>query len=84
MVEARPRAPLHAAKKVKGKASAVGAYKGKKGKKGDGMSESDALATFERDLARAIEESRVSAGLVNFLEDYIPNQDEEPQIGISL
>ena len=71
-----------------GKKKAAPPMKGKKGKvkgKGKGgMSEEEAEAMFMADLAKAIAESKVTAGLVDPLEDYvaghngIPDEHEEP------
>ena len=68
------------------KKKAAPPMKGKKGKgKGKGgMSEEEAEAMFMADLAKAIAESKVTAGLVDPLEDYvaghngIPDEHEEP------
>ena len=58
------------ARPVKKKAAPIPAMKGKKGKKGKKGGDVFDEAQFERDLARAIEESKREAGLLEPLPDY--------------
>ena len=60
----------------KGKAGPPAMKGKKKGKgKGKGISEAEAEAQFERDLIRAMEASRITAGLVGPLDDHQGSDD---------
>ena len=78
MVEANR--PMAKGRVAVAKKKAPAPVKGKKkGKKGAPAEEDD--AQFLADLARAIEESKISAGLVDPLEDHVPGPDGSPRGG---